>query len=157
VRAARQAKFAPVKLAGKRVKTVGAIVYDFDSSGDAPMSSSVAVGEKNATRVLEEQKRIELQTKVHASVLALIDRLKDKTAKPGADEIKFVRDGKAEIQVWLIDKSPEAIEKLKQLGFEVVLDPKTAKMVIGRVPIDKIAAIADLAIVRYLAPQLSKP
>jgi len=44
--------------------------------------------------------------------------------------------------------------KLKQLGFEVVLEPKTAKMVIGRLPIANLAKLADLAFVRYVAPQM---
>ena len=48
----------------------------------------------------------------------------------------------------------ETMAKLKELGFEVVLDPKTAKLVIGRLPIDKLAALADLKSVRYVAPQL---
>ncbi|MEK6289442.1 MAG: hypothetical protein AABO57_27325 [Acidobacteriota bacterium] len=61
----------------------------------------------------------------------------------------------AEIQVWLTDKSPEAIAQLKQLGFEVVLDPKTAKMIIGRLPIEKLAALAELKVVRYVAPMTS--
>ncbi|HLF83207.1 MAG TPA: hypothetical protein VI837_03435 [Blastocatellia bacterium] len=42
--------------------------------------------------------------------------------------------------------------QLKQLGFEVVLDPKTAKMIIGRLPIEKLAALVELKSVRYVAP-----
>jgi Ca-activated chloride channel family protein len=102
-----------------------------------------------------EEKRQQLVSKLNPMLLALIDRLKDKKAKPGADEVKFVRDGKAEIQVWLTDKSAETIAQLKQLGFEVVLDPTTSKMVIGRVPIEKLAALAELKFVRYIAPQMS--
>ena len=41
------------------------------------------------------------------------------------------------------------------LGFEVVLDPKTAKLVIGRLSIEKLAALAELKSVRYVAPQMS--
>jgi hypothetical protein len=44
--------------------------------------------------------------------------------------------------------------KLKEMGFEIVLDPKTAKMVIGRLPIEKLAALADLKFVRYVGPQM---
>ena len=73
----------------------------------------------------------------------------------GADEAKFIRNGNAEIQIWLTDKSDETLVKLKALGFEVVLDPKSAKLVIGRLPIDKLAALAELKSVRYIAPQLS--
>ena len=85
----------------------------------------------------------------------MIDRLKNKNAQPTGDEARFVRNGKAEIQVWLTDKSPETIAQLKQLGFEVVLDPKTAKMIIGRMPLEKLAALAELKSVRYIAPMTS--
>ena len=112
--------------------------------------------EADALRVVkpEERKRAELQSKFHPSVLAVIDRLKDPKANPGADEAKFVHNGKAEIQIWLTDKSDETMAKLKELGFEVVLDPKTAKLVIGRMPIEKLAALAELKSVRYVGPQL---
>ncbi|HXG66206.1 MAG TPA: hypothetical protein VNO70_13980, partial [Blastocatellia bacterium] len=62
------------------------------------------------------------------------------------------RNGKAEVQVWVTDKSAETMAQLRELGFEVVLDPKTAKLVIGRVPLDKLAALAELGVVRYVAP-----
>ena len=102
----------------------------------------------------EEQKRQQLKSKFHPSVLAVIDRLKDIKASPGADEAKFIRNGKAEVQIWLTEKSDATMAKLKELGFEVVLDPKTAKMVIGRLPIEKLAALSDLKFVRYVAPQM---
>jgi Ca-activated chloride channel family protein len=103
----------------------------------------------------EERKRADLQAKVHPSVLAVIDRLKVKNNIAGADEGKFIHGGKAELQIWLTDKTDEAMAKLKELGFEVVLDPKTAKLVIGRMPIEKLAALAELKFVRFVAPQTS--
>jgi Ca-activated chloride channel family protein len=103
----------------------------------------------------DEQRRAQLKTKFHPSVLAVIDRLKDSKLAVGPDEAKFIRNGKAEIQIWLTDKSDETMAKLKELGFEVVLDPKTAKLVIGRLPIDKLAALVDLKSVRYVAPQMA--
>jgi hypothetical protein len=102
----------------------------------------------------EEKKRADLQSKFHPSVLAVIDRLKDPKAQPNADEAKFIRNGKAEIQIWLTEKSDENMAKLKELGFEIVLDPKTAKLVIGRIPIEKLAALAELKFVRYVGPQM---
>jgi hypothetical protein len=102
----------------------------------------------------EEKKRADLQSRFHPSVLAVIDRLKEK--KPAAaDEAKFIHNSKAEIQIWFIDKSDEAMAKLKELGFEIVVDPKTAKMVIGRLPIEKLAALAEMKSIRYVAPQVS--
>jgi Ca-activated chloride channel family protein len=112
--------------------------------------------ESDALRSLspEEKKRADLQSKFHPMVLAVIDRLRDPKASPGPDEVKFVRNGKAEVQIWLNDKSEETMAKLKEMGFEIVLDPKTAKMVIGRLPIEKLAALADLKFVRYVGPQI---
>jgi len=113
-----------------------------------------ALKDVDEARVLspEEKARREQQSKFHPSVLAVIDRLKNKTAAT-ADEAKFIRAGKAEIQIWLDDKSEATIAKLKELGFEVVLDPTTSKMIIGRLPIEKLAALAELKSVRYVAPQ----
>jgi Ca-activated chloride channel family protein len=103
----------------------------------------------------KEEERRQVSLKVHPSILAVIDRLKNKEAKPAAEEARFIRDGKAEIQIWLTDKSVETLARLKELGFEVVLDPKTSKLVIGRLPIDKLAALAEMKFVRYVGPRLS--
>src|SRR2546421_3760191 len=103
----------------------------------------------------EEKKPAELQLKFNPSVLAVIDRLKARNPIAGADETKFIHNGKAEIQIWLTDKSAETVAKLKELGFEIVLDPKTAKMVIGRLPIEKLSALAEIPTIRYVAPQVS--
>jgi hypothetical protein len=100
-----------------------------------------------------DEKRQQLLTKLQPSLLAVVERLQRKEAKPGADELKFVRDGKAEVQIWLIEKSAEALAELKKLGFEIILDPKTAKLVIGRLPIENLEKLAELKSVRYVAPQ----
>ena len=155
----------PVSTSGKVKQTggSGAGTGQVIRSGDAPTtrsSGAIAVDglrDVDATRALEpeEQKRADLQSKLHPSILAVINRLKDPKAAAAADEAKFIRNGKAEVQIWLTEKSDETMAKLKALGFEIVLDPKTAKMVIGRLPIEKLAALADLKSVRYLAPQLA--
>ncbi len=114
----------------------------------------VSEGDTLRTLSPEEQKRTQLKAKFHPTVLAVIDRLKDSKASPGPDEAKFIRNGKAEVQIWLTEKSDETMARLKELGFEVVLDPKTAKLVIGRLPIEKLAALSELKFVRYVAPQM---
>jgi Ca-activated chloride channel homolog len=121
--------------------TVTAAVAQLETSNSAPKPSP------------EEERREQLRTKVHPSILAVIERLKKKDTNPGAAEAAFVRGGKAELQIWLTDKSEEALAKLKELGFEVVLDPKTSKLIIGRLPLEKLEALADLKWVRYVAPQ----
>jgi hypothetical protein len=110
----------------------------------------------NERLTLEQGQRVELTTKLHPSILAVVDRLKTNSPTPGPNEVNFVRDGKAEVQIWLTDKSEENLAKLKELGFEVVLDPKSARMVIGRLPIEKLAALSELKFVRYVAPQVAR-
>jgi Ca-activated chloride channel family protein len=120
----------------------------------SPRPSGTLVMEADVSLSPEELKRVQIQSKFHPSVLAVIDRLRDKKAAPGADEAKFIHNGKAEVQIWLMDKSNETMIALKALGFEVVLDPKTAKMVIGRISIEKLSALGDLKGVRYVSPQM---
>jgi Ca-activated chloride channel family protein len=126
--------------------------------GGAGAPSPTPVQEADASRKLspDEQKRADLQSKLHPSLLAIVDRLKDPKLPASADEAKFVRDGKADVQIWLTEKSDATLAKLKALGFEVVLDPKSAKLVIGRLTIEKLAALAEIAEVRYVAPQTMK-
>lgn len=104
----------------------------------------------------EDQKRRDMLAKMSPSIEAVIERLKNNNAQPTPDEIKFVRNGKAELQIWLTEKSPEVLAQLKQLGFEVVVDPKSAKMIIGRLTIGKLAELAELKSVRYIAPLTNK-
>jgi Ca-activated chloride channel homolog len=128
---------------------------------NAPPSAAASVVVMDAAneeplRVMspEEIQRAQLRARLHPSILAVIDRLKLKNPIAGADEADFIREGKAEIQIWLTDKSEETLAKLKELGFEVVLDPKSGKVIIGRLSIDKLASLAELKSVRYVSPQV---
>ena len=98
----------------------------------------------------------EVRQKLHASLFAVVERLKNKQTLPTAGEAKFVRNGKAEVQIWLTDKSAETLAKLKELGVEVVLDAKNSNIIIGRLPIDKLETLSTLKFVRYVAPQVSR-
>ncbi len=131
-----------------KAKAAGAAGGGGGGVGDFVLKSAEA-----ATPSAEELKRRAL-LKLHPSLLAVVERLKNGDAKAGADEAKFIRDGKAEIQIWLTDKSEETLAKLKELGFEVVLDPKTTKLIIGRLSIEKLEALAELKFIRYVAPQV---
>jgi Ca-activated chloride channel family protein len=114
-----------------------------------------ALSDEDTLKLLSpaEKKRAAIEAKLHPSLLAVVDRLKNKSAA-GTDEAKFIRDGRAEVQVWLTDKSAESLAALKGLGFEVLLDPKSAKMVIGRLPVEKLETLAELSFIRYVSPQL---
>ena len=61
--------------------------------------------------------------------------------------------GEVEVRVWLTDTSEATLAKLRKLGFQVVLAPKSAKLVIGRIPAAKLEELAKLAEVRRVAPE----
>jgi Ca-activated chloride channel family protein len=95
----------------------------------------------------------DLKRKLHRSLLAVVQKLQKKEMLLNPAETPFIRDGKAEVQVWLTDKSSETLTQLKELGFEVVLDAKNSKLIVGRLPIEKLEALAQLKFVKYVAPQ----
>jgi len=128
-----------------------------------PMASRSPVGKAMEQRAfIETDQILEPQTearsdtaKLDRRLAAIVKRVKEKNGTPVGDEAVFVKDGKAEVQIWLEDTSAESLGQLKKLGFELLLQPKTSKLVIGRLPIEKLAALAELKAVRYIAPQLS--
>ena len=128
----------------------------------APVVTSVTASEPkpqndaDAAKAAEEKRREELRQKLHRSVFAVVERLQKKEALTNADEAGFIRNGKAEVQVWLTEKSDANLAKLKELGFEVVLDTRNPRLIIGRLSIDKLEALAALTFVSYVSPQVSK-
>jgi Ca-activated chloride channel homolog len=107
--------------------------------------------EEEEKRRLEEERR-QLAARLHPSLFALVERLRKREA-PTAEESKLVREGRIELQVFLTEKSPAVLAQLKELGFELIADPRSAKLVIGRLPFEKLQALAELKAVRYVAPQ----
>ncbi|MBX7218772.1 MAG: VIT and VWA domain-containing protein [Blastocatellia bacterium] len=128
-----------VAINGQRASSTNVLLDGTDSNGPVNQPKDVT---KTTT------------TKFHASVAAIVERLKKKVTTPTAEEASFVKNGKAEIQVRLADLTPETMDALKKLGFEVVAETKTAKLVVGRIAIEKLEALAELKAVRYIAPML---
>ncbi len=125
------------------------------SSVDAAIREEIDADAK-VLKTAEERRLDDRRQKLHRSVFAVVERLRKREPLTAVDEAGFIRNGKAEVQVWVTEKSPEALAKLKELGFEVLLDATSAKLIIGRLSIDKLEALADLKFVKYVAPQASK-
>jgi hypothetical protein len=62
--------------------------------------------------------------KLHSTLVAVVERLKNKHRKPVAEEGRFVRDGKAEVQIWLSDTSAETIAQLRSWGSRSCCSPR---------------------------------
>jgi uncharacterized protein YegL len=83
---------------------------------------------------------VKLRAKMRESLVALILR--------GEGKATLVKDGSVAIQLWLTDAS--AVAQLKQAGFEVTR--ASGKVVVGKIALEKLAALAELTTVRYIAP-----
>jgi Ca-activated chloride channel family protein len=127
---------------------------EIDAAEVVRVESNLPVLPKDPEKAKEAERVAVLSTKLHPSLLDVVKRLKRPDAKPGEGESKFVREGKAEVQIWLNEKTPEVLAQLKALGFELLLDPQSAKLFIGRVPLEKLSALAELKAVRYISPQM---
>ncbi len=140
--AAKNAKFEIPKLSVEIAKITGVIAYNF------------AAKDKTVTVAPELQNiRVEVKpNKYHSSVKALVERLKN-NRQATADEAKFVKSGKAEIIVRVKELKPETIAELKKLGFEVLTEMTSANAVVGRIAIEKIAALAEIDAVTFVSPQ----
>ena len=145
VEAARQWIFKPWIIDGPNVYRVhGVLTFNFkpDTNGLPTVAIETPVPSANLRQ---------LWPKLHPSISAVIERLATK-ANPTANESTFVRNGQATVQVQLTDKTKPAIAKLKRLGFLVEQNPQSSKPIIGRLPIEKLEALAGLEIVRYVSP-----
>ena len=149
--AARNAKFAPTILQGKPVKITGVVVYNF-TTAEKPIGISLAKMRLKPL-TLQQKKNLMFAEKLHFWIFDLVERLQNGQTAATPNESKFVKDGKAEVQIQLTTKSPAVIGKLKALGFEVT-DDKDAKAMIGRIEIDKLAALAEISEVHYILPHL---
>lgn len=161
--AARASKFTPTIIAGNPVKVTGVIVYNFVESQSSP---TIEVGETStdekavaplAADLKAETERLEkrkmLAEKLHFWVFALIERPQTNVSAFAANEAKFVKDGKAEVQIRMTEKSFQAFNRFRELGFEIIEDKK-AKIVIGRIAVGKLAALVEIAEIQYIFPSV---
>ncbi|HEY8560291.1 MAG TPA: VIT domain-containing protein [Pyrinomonadaceae bacterium] len=140
VAAARGARFE-IPQSGFEIKQItGVLVYTFGKD------KSVAVSQLQNVRAEIKP------NKYHSAIKALVERLKTGGAA-SVDEAKFVRDGKADVVVRLKALTPAAVDELKKIGFEVLTEMPSANAVVGRVEIEKLAALAELDRVTFVSPQ----
>jgi Ca-activated chloride channel homolog len=151
-KAARNAKFSPTMISGQPVKITGIITYNFVTSGD----TNIAVGKLSNEKVDEVPtaasiREQSLKEKLHFWLFEVVNRLAKNEQTLTPNETKFVRDGKAGIKINLLVKTPETIEMLKNIGFEIISE-KDAKTISGGIAIEKLAELTEIAEVEYILP-----
>jgi Ca-activated chloride channel family protein len=89
------------------------------------------------------------QTRIDPAIGAWIQRVKS-GGRPSVDEARFVFGGKAMVRLALADTAPATMESLRKLGFEVIRGG--GGMVTGRIAVDKLEALSQLAVVTRIEP-----
>lgn len=104
-----------------------------------------------------DRDRAARESKLAPGLLRAMKCLEAETVRPQLQgqksACKIGRDSKLEVQIWLADKSAKTLADLKVLGFEVVAQSKTTKLLIGRLPASKLSALIRMDAVQYVAPQ----
>ncbi len=91
--------------------------------------------------------RAVLEAKLHPALLAVFDCWK----KSGQD-CKLAKDRTVEIQLWLTDNSDVVLEQLKALGFTTSQSRPKEKVIVGHLPAEKLAELANMSAVRFVSP-----
>ncbi|HKP68853.1 MAG TPA: TonB family protein, partial [Pyrinomonadaceae bacterium] len=147
VRAARLSKFAPTLQNGGHVRMKGILVYKFVSKDE----TEVSVKEMKIAAPTADEKRIaHLQDVMHFWLYATYARLETKNSQPTPNEAKFVSDGKANVRLEMTEAEATMRDKLRETGLEI--DSIKGSIVRGRISLDKLASLAEIAQVKYVAP-----
>lgn len=166
-KAASSARFTSTNLSGQPVKVTGVILYNFIN--ETNVSAAVkelpshipGLAEKRQedltpTILADVEKariRANLAEKLQFWVFAAVERMQNGIATPAPNEDKFVRDGKAAVELLFTVRNPETLEKLKELGMRVTL-LKGALRVEGAIPVDKLAELAAIEEVKLVLPRM---
>jgi hypothetical protein len=91
--------------------------------------------------------RAVLESKLHPALLKAFDCWKN-----SGQGCKLVKDGAVEVQLWLTDDSGAVLEQLKALGFTTSQARPKEKVIVGHLPVEKLADLAKISAVRFASP-----
>jgi Ca-activated chloride channel family protein len=112
------------------------------------------LGDESDKPLSEAEQKLQLaRSKMHPALRTL----QDHAARGGSgitnEDRRYLKNGKVEVQVWLEEATPEVLQTLKNLGFELLPNPRlTNNIVLGRISPEKLQALAEMESVRYIGP-----
>ncbi|MEO8648706.1 MAG: VIT and VWA domain-containing protein [Acidobacteriota bacterium] len=93
-----------------------------------------------------------LKQKLHRWIYSVIER-RSKGQPADTNELRFVREGRAMLQITLKSISPDVLEKLKAAGFEL-LGTRKDGMVTGTIAVEKLEKLAEIEEVMFVLPKI---
>ena len=88
--------------------------------------------------------------KLDPSLVALVRRVRS-GARPTAEESRFVSGGEAAVRMILANASPDSLAQLRKAGFTLTRQERNE--LTGRIAVDELEAVAQLAFVVWITPQ----
>jgi Ca-activated chloride channel homolog len=85
-------------------------------------------------------------SKYDPAITALLKQL-SAGGSPDPSMKDFVQSGKAEIEVFLTERSAKTLQLLKDNGFEPIAQPQATASIIGRIPLGKLESLAKLGVI----------
>lgn len=146
--AALRSKAAPTYASGRAVRVSGTIVYDFKSADDIrfmPQNMKALPPSAN------EQKLMKSAEKLHFWLYQAAVNQAGKNVLTSAHESLFITNGTAAVRVTLKFNTRAVIDSLKAAGLKV--ESVKGNVVEGRIPIEKLAALAEIDSVTYVTPR----
>lgn len=146
--AALASKFEPVKIGDKAVRVRGILSYKFGKT----KVEGVKVEDMTTMRTAAEKRAYLRGKKFHVWLYAVMERLSANIAEPTPNESTFVSGGKAAVEVTLSANNSAVIGRLRAVGFET--QETNGNTLIGKIPIDRLAELADIDEVQLVIPHL---
>lgn len=148
--AAMLSKFAPTYAEGRAVRVSGRIVYTFINA----QKTDVSVREMNAEPLSDAEKRsVVIGQKLHFWLYDLYARTSSGIAAAGANDAKFLRDGRALVEITLKADSSGKLDVLRTAGFEGDFVKGSRVKAVGLVSPAKIGNLAALGEVKLITPK----
>ena len=101
--------------------------------------------------------KVEAPQKLDPQLQVVLSQVQSGVSVSSLTGYRWLRDGKANVKVWLTVSSPAVLERLKKAGLEVLSQPGNARLLFGRVAVGKLAAIAAMDAVMYISPDIGQP
>jgi len=112
----------------------------------AVVAESDAVSSSLPVKKLTKERET-LESKLHPALLQTFD-----CWKKSGNDCKLAKDGTMEVQLWLNDDSSAVLDQLKALGFTISQVRPKEKTVVGRLPVEKLAALVRITALRFASP-----
>ena len=137
----------PGSVIGGALGKMGTVFSAHKSAQPPPLPATAGTPTNKPEEAKLTPERKVLESKLHPSLLEAFDCVAKKP--PGC---KLEHDGKVEVQVWLTKLAPDVLEKLHAAGFEVASGHTTGTVLVGKLNIEKIEALAQIAEVKFVSP-----